>query len=253
MFGLGGRKKSEKKASEMSSFERRKSMALKFEQDERAKSGGSIPPPATELIGKELFESPAKKKGSVRIKDPELPPPPPPSLDKKSADPEYIEFTVVPLLLRAKVAYDEANRYGESLKILTDGEVKIIMANVVNFIDDVKKSGIKTLPTFEKDCHEDMFWKAGPGNRKSFVYYRASDTPESGGRPKSDSSHNPVAQTRESTRQRASFTGPPLPVLEETDANRYKVKTRTKQAESLSNDLADLVSSLDKLSPPRKN
>jgi hypothetical protein len=253
MFGFG-RKKSEKSPAQMSAFERRQSMAAKFELEERKRteSYGLPPPPpaATELA----FDSPSnKKKGSVRVGGGNSTMPPPPLIDRKPADSEYIEFTIVPILLRAKVAYDEANKYGDSLKRMTEAEVKIIMANATNLIDDVKKCGIKAPPTFEKDIVDDMFWKAGSvGNRKSFVYYKASDTqPAEGGRPKSDS-HSPVQQVKEQSRQRASFSGPALPVLEETDPNRYKVKSRTKAAESLSQDLADLVSSLDKISTGKK-
>lgn len=253
MFGFGKKKSQVKSPAEMTAFERRQSMAMKFEMEERAKSGSDgmppRPPPATELIGRDIYaqDSPAKvKKGSVKLSS--IPPPPP--VDRKPADPEFIEFTVVPILLRAKVAYEEANKYGESLKRMSDAELKIVLANASHLIDDVKKCGIKTPPAFEKDVTDDMYWRAGTqGNRKSFVYYRPSDTPEadSGARPKSDSSADPLERTREATRQRASFSGPSLPTLDEADPNRYKVKTRTKAAESLSNDLADLVSSLDKI------
>jgi len=232
---LFGRKKSEKK-KEMTAFERRQSMATKFEQEENAKSGIPPAPPPVEEIK-------SIRRGSTATQSP----PRPMSHERKPADPEYVEFTIVPILLRAGVSYDEANRYGTTLKMLSEAEVKVIMANAMSLVDDVKKCGIKTSPTFEKEIHDDMFWQAGRGtNRKSFVYYKAStDSPEA--RPKSDSSYgsDPIQQTKEATRQRQSFSGPSLPVLEETDANRYKVKSRPKQAESLSHDLADLVSSLD--------
>jgi len=253
MFGFGKKKNSQvKNPATMSAFERRQSMAAKFEMEERVRaesSGGAAPPPAaTDLIGKDIFasQSPAKKKTAVKFTD--LPPPPPaaPAV-RRQADPDFVEFTIVPILLRAKVVYDEANKYGDSLKRLTEGEVKAVVVNAASLVDDVKKCGIKVPPTFEKDVYDDMYWKAGAGNRKSFVYYRASDTPETQGRTKADSSHDPVEKVRDSTRQRASFSGPTLPALDESDPNRYKVKSRTKQAESLSNDLADLVSSLDAL------
>ena len=255
MFGFGKKKSQVKSPAEMTAFERRQSMAMRFEQEERARSGGSATPPAaTELIGKNIFDdgpktSPKQKKSLLPKQSTDIPPPPgPPLAERRSVDPDYIEFTVVPLLLRAKVAYEEANKYGDTLKRMTEAEVKTIMANAANLVDDVKKCHIKVPPSFEKDVYDDMFWKAGPGNRKSFVYYRPSDAPlETPGRPKSDSSHDPVEKTREASRQRASFSGPALPALEETDPNRYKVRSRTKQAESLSNDLADLVQSLDAL------
>jgi len=258
MFGFGKKKSQVKNPATMTAFERRKSMAAKFEMEERVRaesSGGAPPPPAaTDLIGKDIFanqSSPAKKKTAVKF---DLPPPPPaPVAERRPADPEFVEFTVVPILLRAKVVYDEANKYGDSLKRLTEGEVKAVLLNAGTLVDDVKKCGIKVPASFEKDVYDDMYWKAGAGNRKSFVYYRASDTPETQGRVKSDSSHDPVEKVRDSARQRASFSGPTLPALDEADPNRYKVKGRTKQAESLSNDLADLVSSLDALKGKSKN
>lgn len=251
MFGFGKKKSQVKSPAEMTAFERRQSMAQRFEMEERARSSSPgippPPPPATDLIGKDIFaeQSPSKKKGSVKL----TAIPPPPVLDRKPADPEFVEFTVVPILLRAKVAYEEANKYGESLKRMTEGEVKVVLTNATTLYEDIKKCGIRVPASFEKDVMDDMYWRAGTqGNRKSFVYYRPSDTTEiSGARPKSDSSHDPLEKTKEASRQRASFSGPALPTLDESDPNRYKVKSRTKQAESLSNDLADLVSSLDKI------
>lgn len=257
MFGFAKKKSQVKSPAEMSAFERRQSMAAKFEMEERSKG---LPPPApaaTDLIGKDMFESPtaAKKKGSMLkglgTKSVDIPPPPPvPLADRRSADPEFIEFTVVPMLLRSKVSYDEANKYGETLKRLTEGEVKVVLTNANTLMDDIKKCGIKVPPTFEKDLHDDMYWRAGTtGNRKSFVYYRPSDAPADPARPRSDGSqsHDPLERTRESSRQRASFSSQALPTLDESDPNRYKVKSRTKAAESLSHDLADLVSSIDAL------
>jgi len=196
--------------------------------------------------------SPLGKKAAESLKDKSAVPSSPGGSSKKPADSDYVEFTVVPLLLRSGVSYDEANKYGEYLKTKTEADVMRIMSSAMLLQDDIEKKKIKIPASFEKTLLNDQFWVKGKnaaGNRKSFVYYSPVETPTS--RPSSTdaSASSPVAKLRaESTRSRASFSGGPIPVLsEEGDASRYKAATRRDKAESVSKDLQDLVEELAKM------
>lgn len=174
-------------------------------------------------------------------------------------DSDYVEFTIVPVLLRGRFDYDEANKFGNSVKKMSEAEAKLMMANANSLCAAVQKSGVKLPNNWEKAIHDDMIWVkggGGPGSRKSFVYY--APTPAQGERPRSngsESSADPVARTRAQTRQRASFSSGPQMIpasADEGDANRYKAPTRSVQSESISKDLADLVATLGQLEAGKK-
>jgi hypothetical protein len=170
--------------------------------------------------------------------------------DGDTVDPVYVDMTVVPILLRSKFAYDEANKFGTAIKKLHDSDVKIFMTNAQHLCEKIKSSGIKTPTNWEKAIVDDAFWSQGgaKGNRKSFVYYAPETTTD---RPKSDSKKvDSEPEKKPHNRNRASFSGGPQPVisnLDEGDANRYKVTSRRDKAESVSKDLADLVAELGAL------
>jgi len=204
------------------------------------------PPPAAKVTGRPMSGS--KDKGGSAS---------PSSATKKSpADSEYIEFTVVPLLLRSGVSYDEANKYGDQIKGLSEGDVARIMSSAMLLQDDVEKRRIKVPASFETALLNDQFWVKGQKatNRKSFVYYapvagQPSDRPQSGSHESASPKPRP-----ESSRSRQSFSGGPVhvPTGEEGDASRYKAATRRDKAESVSKDLQDLVQTLSKLEEGRE-
>lgn len=179
-------------------------------------------------------------------------------------DSDYVEFVVVPVMLRARFAYDEANKVGDALKKMTESEVKVIMTNASTLCQYLSKAGVKLPGNWEKSIHDDMVWQKGgaPGNRKSFVYYAAAQpaSPSSGERPGSNGGESGAdsraeARSRAQTRQRMSFAATQLQMgvsEDEGDANRYKVQSRQHQSESISKDLADLVATLGQLEAGKK-
>jgi hypothetical protein len=217
-----------------------------------------LPPPSTASPSKHKNSPLATtKKAPAPSKEPS--PPASPGGGRK-ADADYIEFTVVPLLLRSGVSYDEANKYGELLKSRSEADVARIMSSSMLLLEDIEKKKVKIPGSFEKSLLNDQFWvkgKTAAGNRKSFVYYSpvAADAarPASHDGGSSSTDKSPLAKVRaeSATRQRASFSGGQVPIIaEEGDASRYKAPTRRAQAESVSKDLQDLVQELSKLDSP---
>lgn len=218
-----------KKTQELSGFERRQSMALKLEKQEmeRAASSGAeyeVKADATQFIGasvSEVVKGQTKKASMIQqqqqrkgtAKKTDLPPPPPLIDMRVPADTGYIEFTIVPLLLRANVLYDEANAYGESLLSCSEAEVKVVMMSPANLVEDCKRCGIKLPASFEKNVFADMFWQQGQDKRKSFVYYKPAE--EDAPRPASVSNFQ-LPSLQESTRK-------------SVDASRFKVNSKALQ------------------------
>ncbi|KAH9251578.1 hypothetical protein BASA81_006593 [Batrachochytrium salamandrivorans] len=238
-----------KKTQELSGFERRQSMAMKLERQEmeRAASSGAeyeVKADATQFIGasvSEVVKGQTKKASMIQqqqqrkgtAKKTDLPPPP--LIDMRvPADTGYIEFTIVPLLLRANVLYDEANAYGESLLSCSEAEVKVVMMSPTNLVEDCKRCGIKLPANFEKNVFADMFWQQGQDKRKSFVYYK----------PAEEVLDDAAARGPRA----ASSSNFQLPSLQETrksvDPNRFKVNSKALQDDE-DEDICDELDELE--------
>lgn len=179
----------------------------------------------------------AAGRGSVTSK-------PVPAAEK--ADPDHVDFTIVPCLLRSKVVYVEANKYGDILKASSKQEVDAIMSSPASLIADLKKCGISLPANFDKLIAEDMVWvNANRSGRKSLVYYKSdNDAPAAPARAATIG-----ATGRPSTRERQSFGAGPqmIATAEEADPNRYKVASKKRQSEAASKELKDLVGALNEI------
>lgn len=141
------------------------------------------------------------------------PPPPPPQLTEAeermlmaqttltAEDITYIDYTVVPLLLRAEMKYEQADKFGRQLKIgYTRSKIDRIMSNPFELFAALTHEGIEFNEDIKFNIIEDKFWGNGKGvegpKRNSFVYYKETGSRVTRKKPDTE---------RTSYRERASF------------------------------------------------
>lgn len=125
------------------------------------------------------------------------PPPPPPSWDavekdllksnvQKHSEDElaFIDYTVIPLLLRAEIDYKQAEKFGNALKISYTGtKIRQFMANPFALFAVLEHEGVSLNDDIRFNIVEDKFWTDSKKEEtrprgNSYVYYKenASDS-----------------------------------------------------------------------------
>ena len=97
-------------------------------------------------------------------------------------DLNFIEYVIVPMLLRADLEYNKANALAERLKKKYSSEqVRDVMSTPFNLFAALRKEGIEVGDEFKFNIVEDKYWKDSADNdrRNSYVYYKAVDETKS--------------------------------------------------------------------------
>ncbi|GBG27197.1 Hypothetical Protein FCC1311_034202 [Hondaea fermentalgiana] len=169
-------------------FERARSEVVRPSMRESSRSLLGLPPGSEKKTRKSLLRARPKSTleemgdvahvGSRRILQPVTTP----------ADKEYVDFTVVPLLLRSGITYQQATDFGAHLMSLeTQEAILSIMENAESLIDELTRKGVPVSERIQLKLETDRLWKSkrqsvasmGKDNRKSFVYYRADERTQS--------------------------------------------------------------------------
>jgi len=102
-------------------------------------------------------------------------------------DATYLDYTVVPLLLRSGMAYDVANEFAQLLhESYTAEEVEDMMSDTEKLLEILSDERIEMPRSFRKRLETDRFWvdanraqgvgtKDEKNKRKSYVYFRAEE------------------------------------------------------------------------------
>mmetsp|Transcript_10572 Transcript_10572/g.12142 ORF Transcript_10572/g.12142 Transcript_10572/m.12142 type:complete len:325 (-) Transcript_10572:88-1062(-) len=89
---------------------------------------------------------------------------------------DYIDFTVVPLLLRSTVDYNKAKDFGERLKQgYGTRAVKHMMTNFFALFEALERENLKVDQAIRQAVMEDAFWNSvgdESDGRASYIYYR---------------------------------------------------------------------------------
>jgi len=134
----------------------------------------------------------------------------------KSPSSDYIDYTLVPLLLRSGVAYKHAEKFGKIVQTqFSSSQVEDFMTDPCLLMDVIVQENVKVSSRFFENLKTDTFWSQGSSRRRSYVYFRSSMDASA----VEDQRCRSQVQMQPRPRRRSEFTVP-IEDMQETKKNK---------------------------------